>query len=152
MASLRLSIRQIGGSRPAQFQVFNNDRSQAGDSAEVPSPYEWAVQEGGNDRLMTQLRWLLEVYLSHPFEPNMEKAVKIEAALKEWGTAAFKALFDNREAGAWLPNRLGEEVDLVITCDDPELLAWPWEALHDPKQGRWPIISRRRNRMRCAVF
>ena len=25
--------------------------------------------------------------------------------------------------------------DILISCDDPELLAWPWEALHDPALG-----------------
>jgi tetratricopeptide (TPR) repeat protein len=135
VSALKLSITQVPDSEGLKFQAVNITTMQFGGAVRIPSPYEWPVSGAGIENLMVQLRWLLEVYLEHPFEPNITRAEKIEAALKTWGTVAFNALFDNRAAGTWFPSKVGSEIEIIISCDDPELLAWPWEALHDVKLG-----------------
>ncbi|MDB6175039.1 MAG: hypothetical protein JWL59_4350 [Chthoniobacteraceae bacterium] len=131
----RLGISQVSGSSPAQFVVQNYEKQRLAQPAAVPSPYEWPVPNAGDEKLMTQLRWYLEQFLNYPFEPNIARAKFIEEALKAWGTAAFNALFNNLEAGAWIPQRADAVLDLMISCDDPHFLAWPWEALHFPPLG-----------------
>src|SRR5262249_2210862 len=79
--------------------------------------------------------WYLETFLGYPFEPYISRTAHIEAALKDWGTAAFNSLFNNLQAGPWLPRSADAVLDILISCDDPEFLAWPWEALHDPTLG-----------------
>ena len=103
----RLSIVQAGGSGSGRFIARNRDTEQSAPEAAVPSPYEWPVAAAGDEKLMAQLRWYLETFLSYPFEPYTDRASRIEEALKGWGIAAFKALFDNRDAGYWLPRQAG---------------------------------------------
>jgi hypothetical protein len=95
----RLSISQVPGSNPPQFIARNRDTEQSASAALVPSPYGWPVPGTGDDKLMVQLRWYLETFLSYPFEPYTIRAAHIEDALKAWGTAAFKSLFNNLDAG-----------------------------------------------------
>jgi tetratricopeptide (TPR) repeat protein len=131
----KLSISQVQGSKPVQFVARNRETDQSAPAVVVPSPYTWPVPGAGEEPLMAQLRWYLETFLSYPFAPYTERAAHIEEALKAWGTAAFKALFNNLEAGQWLSRRADAVPDILISCDEPELLAWPWEALHDPALG-----------------
>lgn len=143
----RLSISQVPGTKPAQFIARNRDTDQSAPPAAVPSPYSWLVPGAGDDKLMAQLRWYLETFLSYPFEPYTIRAAHIEDALKAWGTEAFKSLFNNLDAGQWLPRQADAVLDILISCDDPELLAWPWEALHDPALGYFGHRARIQRRL-----
>jgi len=143
----RVSISNVPELYPAQFIARNRDTEQSAPAAVVPSPYEWPAPGAGDGSLMDHLRWLLETYLDYPMPPNPERAALIEAALKAWGSAAFNALFNNRDAGRWLPCQAGEVMDILITCDDPELLSWPWEALCDPKLGYFGHRARIQRRL-----
>src|ERR1022692_2279847 len=58
-------------------------------------------------------------------------AERVLDALQAWGTQAFNALFDRRDADKWLA---GSEI-LQIRSDDPHILSWPWEALFDPQRN-----------------
>ncbi|QTR48924.1 tetratricopeptide repeat protein [Candidatus Thiothrix anitrata] len=61
----------------------------------------------------------------------------MQATLQEWGTACFDSLFQ-KQARDWFQDarRQGlENLTLKIASNDPRVLAWPWEALHDPEGG-----------------
>ena len=143
----RIGISQVPGSNPPQFLARNRDTEQSAPPAMVPSPYEWPVLHAGDDKLMAQLRWYLETFLSYPFEPYTVRAEHIEAALKAWGTAAFQALFDNLAAGQWIPHQADAVLDVIITCDDPHFLAWPWEALYFSQLGYFGHRARIQRRL-----
>ena len=99
------------------------------DAVTVPSPYEFPVEGQPNSNLMLELRWYLEDFLDYPFHPETLKAEHVLDALRGWGTTAFNALFDRRDAGTWL----GGAGTLQVRSDDPNILSWPWEALYDPQ-------------------
>jgi hypothetical protein len=80
---------------------------------------------------MEQLRWYLEHFLDYPFDPEIGHANYVLDALQSWGTQAFNALFDRRDADKWLAD---SEI-LQIRSDDPHILSWPWEALFDPQRS-----------------
>ena len=65
--------------------------------------------------------------LDYPFHPETVHADKVLDALKAWGTQAFNALFDRRDAGKWL----SKASMLQIRSNDPLVLSWPWEKLFD---------------------
>jgi len=74
---------------------------------------------------MRQLRWYLENFLDYPFHPDTQKAEHVLNALKAWGTAAFNALFDRRDAEAWLLNA-GILPATVTCCEDQEAFRSLW--------------------------
>jgi tetratricopeptide (TPR) repeat protein len=84
-----------------------------------------------------ELAWYLERYLDYPFgfEPRAERVL---AALRAWGTEAFEALFGEGQARDFYRDatRDGhEQLHLAIVAAKADVLAWPWEALHDPVLG-----------------
>jgi len=89
------------------------------------------VEAQPDTNLMRELRWYLERFLDYPFDPELAHAGRVLDALQAWGTQAFNALFDRRDAGEWLAK---SEV-LQVRSDDPRILSWPWEALFDPQRS-----------------
>jgi len=88
--------------------------------------------------MMYELRWSLERYLDYPFAPELDHANQVCDALRQWGTRAFVALFGSRVPGGWFDNATREQyarLCIRVSSDDPRILAWPWEALWDPKVG-----------------
>ena len=71
-----------------------------------------------------------------------------------WGVEAFNSLFGDRRGGEIFNDatREGyESLHLLISSDDPQVLGWPWEAIHDPQTGQLAQtcqIERRLNTMR----
>jgi hypothetical protein len=47
---------------------------------------------------MEQFRWYLEHFLDYLFDPEIGHAGHVLDALQAWGTQAFNALFDRRDA------------------------------------------------------
>ena len=92
--------------------------------------------EGRPDsNLSRELRWYLEEFLDYPFDPDTDVAIRVLDSLRQWGETAFNALFDNREGGKMLEDAISEgykNLRLLISSDDPRVLAWNWEALKDP--------------------
>ncbi len=153
-------ISHLAGTQPARFEVIRPNGQRAPD-VELPSPFEFPVQDRPNDNLMSQLCWYLEEFLDYPFPPRTEQAGHVEDALKAWGTQAFNALFQCGQARDWFiaarqegdsrPNRgagilpaspprrprdgNAQPLRLQISSDDPAILSWPWEALNDPETG-----------------
>src|SRR5262245_27406242 len=131
-----LIVRHVSEDNEGLFQVLRlrGVDIKATDSVAVPSPVGFPVQGRANSELMRDLRWYLERFLDYPFEPNTDTADRVKSALKDWGTKAFTALF-----GSGLGSQLFHEavqgqlnqLHLRISSDDPRVLGWPWEALHD---------------------
>ncbi len=132
------------GSTPPLFRVTRQPNPKSTKPVALDSPYGFPV-EGTPKRLMERLRWYLEEFLKYPYPPETGRADNVLEALKSWGSRCFDALFDNREAGAWLE----DAAVLQIRCNDPHLLSWPWEALYDPHAGAYiahqRLIERRLN-------
>src|SRR5258708_8392162 len=68
----------------------------------VASPYNFLVEAQPNSNLMREMHWYLEHFLDYPFHPETVHADHVLDALKAWGSQAFNALFDRRDAGQWL--------------------------------------------------
>ena len=143
-----IELRHVSGSNSPSFQVFGETRKTLGPFA-VPSPAEVVV--AGGRKLLPELGWYLETFLEYPFSPETERAERLLAALKGWGRAAFDALFGNREAGVLLDRATQGSYDqlrIEVWSDDPTILSWPWEALHDTQASYLAVtcqVERRLN-------
>jgi len=153
-----LIIRHISGSEPASFYVSRQkDGKSTTEPAVIPSPVGFPVEKRPSTDLMNELRWYLEIFLDYPFPPLTDVADYVRDALRKWGEGAFDALFGDREGGRMFDNATGrgyEHLHLQISSDDPRVLAWPWEALHDPQAGflaQTCQIERRLNDLRDPV-
>jgi tetratricopeptide (TPR) repeat protein len=134
-----LLIRQVESGDPPKFQVICPQDSRSGETAAILSPVGFPVEGRPDSSLMRELRWYLEGFLDYPFPPDTEHAERVRDALRKWGTEAFNRLFGDRRGGEIFNDatREGyESLHLQISSDDPHVLAWPWEALHDPQAGR----------------
>jgi len=121
----------------------------------------------------TELRWYLETYFIWPDPMAQQRAQRFESGLPRWGQALYQAALGSdagREAfTAWqsasrssenAERRFSVQVDRSLPKGSPneaeaaageaatELLALPWELLHDGRawlfQGRNPVRVRRR--------
>jgi len=119
------------------------------------------------------LRWYLETYHIWPDKLAQQRAEGIAAKLPQWGQELFKSALDDEEArkalSAWqhpatpadaterrfsvqvdrdLPKGATEEDRTAALEAATELLALPWELLHDGNawlfKGRHPVCVRRR--------
>src|ERR1019366_9526593 len=134
-----LAIEHVEGSSPAAFKLTRLEDGKSLPMVAIGSPYEFPVEAHPNSPLRRELRWYLEQFLDYPFHPETDHAEHVLDAVRAWGTQAFNALFDRRDAGAWLT---GSTV-LQVRTDDPHILSWPWEALYDPLAGAFLAHQRR---------
>ena len=133
-----LIITHVNDSDPPSFRVLRMSEGKLSESAIITPPLGYPVEGGGETDLMAELRWYLEHFLDYPFHPSTDRADRVQKALKQWGEQAFRALFDNLQTGGWYQNavvRSLADLQLKVSSDDPRILAWPWEALHDPQRG-----------------
>ena len=137
-----LAIEHVESSSPAAFNLTRLEDSKSLSPVAIGSPYEFPVEGRPNSPLMRELRWYLEQFLDYPFHPETDHADHVLDALRAWGTQAFNALFDRRDAGDWL----GHSNILQVRADDPRVLSWPWEALYDPQAGAYLAHQRRLER------
>jgi CHAT domain len=136
---IALAIEHVDGSSPAAFKLMRLSDGKSLAPVPIPSPYHAAVEGQPNSNLIRELRWYLEGFLDYPFHPETVHAEHVLDALKAWGTQAFNALFDRRDAGDWL-----RSCGIVqVRSDDPRVLSWPWEALFDPQAGSYLAHQRR---------
>lgn len=117
-----------------------------------------------------ELRWYLEEYFVWPAGVFRNRAERIEAQLPEWGQALYQSAFETQAARealtAWqqageraerrfsvlvereLPEGAGEEEEKAASEAAAELLALPWELLHDERtflfNGKHAVRVRRR--------
>src|SRR5277367_891064 len=92
-----LAIVHVEGSVPPAFLLTRSDNKSLA-PVTIPSPYEFPVEGSPQFRLMRQLRWYLEHFLDYPYHPDTIAAEHVLDALKAWGSQAFNAIFDRREA------------------------------------------------------
>jgi len=92
------------------------------------------------------LRWYLEDYLQHPFEPESQIAARVEQRLRDVGIDLFKAVFqaddDARDLWAAFRDKL-DETRVEIVTDVRTAASIPWELLRDPKTDA-PLALRAR--------
>jgi tetratricopeptide (TPR) repeat protein len=135
MAVLR--VHHVAGSEPARFQLERADGKKLPEAV-VPSPVGFPVEGRPHSDLVRELGWYLETFLDYPFSPETEHADRVLAALRAWGEQAFGALFGGRDGGVLFAKATDggyEDLLLQVWSDDAKILAWPWEALRDPKIG-----------------
>ena len=149
-----LLIRHVESGDPPRFQAICPQDARSTETVAIPSPVGFPVEGRPNSDLMRELRWYLEGFLDYPFPPETEHAERVQDALRRWGVEAFNKLFGDRRGGEIFNDatREGyESLHLLISSDDPQVLGWPWEALHDPQAGQLAQtcqIERRLNTVR----
>lgn len=87
---------------------------------------------------LEELRWYIEVYATqYTGEPDDEEAKRIEAMLTAIGGALFKTLFPSSTALAIFQRFQQQATDKLLTIhtNDAQILALPWELLHQPQLG-----------------
>src|SRR5438105_3007516 len=92
-----LIVKHVPAEAPT-FSVLLEDGT-GSEPVQVPSPVGFPVEGRPNSDLLRELRWYLEDFLDYPFPPETDHADRILAALKSWGTQAFKALFGTLDGG-----------------------------------------------------
>jgi hypothetical protein len=119
----------------AQFIVTRLSDGRTSGPVTVTAPDHITESGRGNSHLANDLRWYLERFLDYPFEPNLALAQTVQDTLAQWGKAAFSSLFQDKARDWYLDARKQSlsELTLKIASDDPRILSWPWEVLHDPE-------------------
>ena len=133
----RLLIRHTGDGMGFEVHRVDNRGSKSAPGVTLVDPL--GEKLGGSDlTLGHELAWYLENYLDLPIGPNVDRAVRLLAALRLWGKQSFEALFGQGQARDFYRDatRAGHaELHLVVASDSPRVLSWPWEALRDPQVG-----------------
>lgn len=134
-----LIIRHLGSTGDQQrCQVQRLADGKTADEALLTAPQALPVADRPNSDLSRELRWYLEEFLDYPFPPRTTVAEHVQSALSAWGEQTFTALFYSGRGRDFYYEayRAGlEQCTLKIASDDPQVLAWPWEALRDPQTG-----------------
>ena len=128
-----------------QFSVVRSGDMKRTLPVPLPPPASFPVQGHGDKQLLPALRWYLEDYLQAPFGAYRQSAQAVAETLEAWGTAVFNRLFVG-QAQNWYQSAKGQNFQnfrIKITSDAPEIMAWPWEALHSGEDGylalRFPL-------------
>jgi hypothetical protein len=119
-ADTTLMIWHIADSEPASFQVTRLSDGKTMEPRTPPSPHGFPVEGRPNSKLIPELQWYLESFLDYPFPPETDHAERVLKALRDWVEEGFQDY---------------SNLHLQISSDDPQVLAWPWEALRDPELG-----------------
>jgi tetratricopeptide (TPR) repeat protein len=93
-----------------------------------------------------RVRWYLEDYLEHPFDPAPRIADGVQARLRELGIELFSQVFgsgDGRDLWATLRARL-PQTRVEIAADVGDATAWAWELLRDPRTDQ-PVALQARS-------
>jgi len=134
-----LIVQHVPKSKRPAFTVIRCDPSDTTpDAAKITPPEEFGTKELPGSHLRRELRWYLEQFLDYPFPPNTDRADRVTQVLEAWGTHAFQVLFLAGKGRDWYHNAVRdgtEHLQLRIIANEPTVLAWPWEALHDPERG-----------------
>lgn len=84
------------------------------------------------------LRWYLEDYLQHPFDPAPAIAARVEERIEEIGSDLFGQVFQGSEQGRRLWARVSDRLSdlrVEVITGVTEAAAIPWELLRDPHAG-----------------
>jgi len=132
---MQLQISHIENkSKKPLFKVVRMSDGKHSDPVSLTPPDEVKVGTR-NTNLWHDLQWYLEEYLKLPIVTYRPLAEGIQKALAQWGKDAFNKLFGSGPARDWYQEarRAGlAGLQIKIASDNPEILAWPWEALKSP--------------------
>src|SRR5947209_20193206 len=112
-----LAVEHVEGSTPPAFKLTRLSDGKWLPAVALPSPYDFPVEGRPNSHLMRELRWYLENFLEYPFHPETLHADHVLDALRSWGSQSFNAIFNRRDAGAWL----AASSILQISPDNPHV-------------------------------
>lgn len=104
----------------------------------MPAATSFALEDRPRSDLMRELRWYLEEFPAFPYASDAERARSVLEGLRTWGERAFRSLFGSPEGRRLLDGAARDglgRLRLQIRSDDPGVLSWPWEALHDPDES-----------------
>ncbi|MCI5126547.1 MAG: hypothetical protein D3925_19240, partial [Candidatus Electrothrix sp. AR5] len=136
--SLQLQIKHIGYlDEQPQFLVMRGSDLKSSAPVTLIGPDQTIVPGRPTSNLQQDLRWYLENFLELPTGAYPDVAERVQDCLQEWGKSCFEVLFQ-KQAYLWFQEARQEGLEhlhLKISSDDPGVLAWPWEALHDPEGG-----------------
>ena len=123
--SLRFEKIGAGGDAPLTVNAGIVGQSSATDAVPFEVPLDAKV--------LSDLRWYLELYPQWPVGPDYERALGIEAKLIEWGKALFDAAFSTPKLMRVYEQFRLKDGGKSITIDatDPRVLQLPWELLAD---------------------
>ena len=92
-----------------------------------------------SDKELTDIQWYAETYASNSVgDPDDFEAARISGQLAAWGQALFSAVFSTRAATRLFDDfqkKTGATRLLTISTEHADILALPWELLHDPAPG-----------------
>jgi len=114
------------------FRVKRENPARQGDEVPLTPPDQFPI-EGYSFSLQQGLRWYMEQYLLLPGGDFDVQANAVLRSLRQWGQECFHRLFNNGGMGQTLYQQAGNGLQLKIVSqnDDPGILSWPWEALHN---------------------
>jgi hypothetical protein len=136
----RLTFRHFPDPEQHRFAVLGEPSGEIREVV-VPAAHRYPVPGRPDSFLVKELRWYLERFLDYPFPPATGRAEQTLAALRDWGEEAFTALF-GPEAAAFSMTKELDKLYLRIESDDPQILAWPWEALGSRGTGPLGTVLR----------
>ena len=136
--SIHLQIKHVDSQDgQPQFVVVRGSDLKSSASVPLTGPDQTIVPGRPHSNLQQDLRWYLEQFLELPTGAYPELAERVQDTLQQWGQDCFKSLFQE-ETYLWFHEARQhglENLHLKISSDDPRVLAWPWEALYNPKTG-----------------
>ena len=132
-----LVVKHIRGTDPASFELIGLRDGGISKSLPLPSPFRFPVEGRPKGQLMSELQWYLEDFLEYPFPPETDRSKRVLNALEEWGQQIFSGLFGQSSSGVFEPGTAQDysQIKIKISSDNPDILAWPWEALRSPEVG-----------------
>ncbi len=143
MLTLRLTQHPEGQAR-YRVEVALEGEGLPRQTAEARFDFTLDIQEQEN------LRWYLEDFLQHPFDPAPAIAEGVEKRLTEMGTQLFRAVFESsdnaRRLWARLYDRLNDtRVEIITSVEGATAI--PWELIRDPMTDA-PLALRARTFVR----
>jgi tetratricopeptide (TPR) repeat protein len=143
--AITFTLRHIQGTL---FELMEAGKATTSLPANVLSPDTFPVEGERNSNLLKELRWYFEDFLVEAYRGKLDSeserhAEHVRAALQDWGEQAYRALFHDlivpsTSAPPAPDTANAAEVSylhLQIASDDPQILAWPWEAICHPEAG-----------------
>jgi len=130
MLTLRLTHRTESGSEQHVLEIALEGENLTRRTAEARFFFTLSDQDHED------MRWYLENYLQHPYDPETKIAERIEQRLAILGTELFSALFqandDTRDLWVTMRKQLNEtRVEIVTNVQGATAI--PWELMRDPK-------------------
>jgi hypothetical protein len=125
-------------------------RDQLAPAGSAPPPAHWPIPADSKSNLAQALPWYLEQFVQQPTDMGVQRAQHVKRALRDWGKDVFSKLFNTDQArtayDALAESSLSQRNRIEIHSDDPQVLAWPWEALfdhHDCPVAQMMAVERR---------